>query len=210
MSNELKRKQFADQQGWRPSYVTKLSKQGRLVLTEDGQRVKVAETLALVEATKGGRNDVAERHADSRELPPQEQAEAAPTASAENIVSELLHALTSPHVDKVIKAVPTAANLVKGISDARRSAALADQEEMNRDRQAKSQIDYEDMRFVIADMGATLHSHLSNLPDQLTPAVYGRSMDETYAAIAQVVPQIESAVADAMFRRIKELRDADV
>jgi hypothetical protein len=42
-----------------------LKSAGRLVLTDDG-RVRVAESIALIEATAAGRDDVADRHAAAR------------------------------------------------------------------------------------------------------------------------------------------------
>lgn len=60
-------KEFAALLGCRPSYVTQLRKEGRLVLTEDGRRVRVAESLARVEATRDpAAQHVAERHAVAR------------------------------------------------------------------------------------------------------------------------------------------------
>lgn len=67
MIEELGYKAFADRLGVRPSYVTALKKDGRLVLTDDGKRVRVAESLARIEATRNpARADVADRHAARR------------------------------------------------------------------------------------------------------------------------------------------------
>lgn len=64
---ELTRSEFATLAGYKPSYVTELAKSGRLVLTEDGRRVRVAESLALIEATRDpARQGVADRHAAAR------------------------------------------------------------------------------------------------------------------------------------------------
>ena len=51
MDPYLSKKAFADSQGWVPSYVTKLLKTGRLVLTPDGKKVDCAATLALIGKT---------------------------------------------------------------------------------------------------------------------------------------------------------------
>lgn len=64
---ELSLRDFAAHIGCRPSYVTELKRVGRLVLTEDGKRVRVAESIALIEATRDpARAGVAERHAAAR------------------------------------------------------------------------------------------------------------------------------------------------
>jgi len=52
MSEEMLFGEFARLIHVKPSYVTKLKKAGRLVLTKDGRRVKVDESLARIEATR--------------------------------------------------------------------------------------------------------------------------------------------------------------
>ncbi len=59
------RKEFAEILGVRPSYITKLGHEGRLVLAADG-RVDVEASRRLVEQTAGDRHDVAARHAKTR------------------------------------------------------------------------------------------------------------------------------------------------
>ncbi|MDH0120828.1 terminase small subunit [Stutzerimonas stutzeri] len=59
--------EFADSRGWSRPYVSKLSKQGRLVLTEDGKKVDVEATLALLgETADPSKAGVAERHQRER------------------------------------------------------------------------------------------------------------------------------------------------
>ncbi len=63
----LTKSEFAASQGWRPSYVTKLKDQGRLVMSEDGKKVDVAATLAkLKETSDPSKVGVQKRHADER------------------------------------------------------------------------------------------------------------------------------------------------
>ncbi len=67
LPDTLALREFAGHIGSRPSYVTELKKAGRLVLTEDGRRVKVAESLARIQATRDpARAGVAARHAEAR------------------------------------------------------------------------------------------------------------------------------------------------
>jgi hypothetical protein len=62
---------FAARLGSKPSYVTELKKTGRLVLTEDGRRVRVAESLQLIAATRNpAKAGVAARHAAARDRVP--------------------------------------------------------------------------------------------------------------------------------------------
>jgi hypothetical protein len=59
--------EFAGLARYRQSYVTQLRRDGRLVLTEDGKRVRVAESFALIEQTRDpSRAGVAARHAAGR------------------------------------------------------------------------------------------------------------------------------------------------
>lgn len=62
----LSKSAFAKSNNWAPSYVTKLIGLGRIVLTEDGKRVQVEESLKRIAETQGGRADVAERNASER------------------------------------------------------------------------------------------------------------------------------------------------
>lgn len=63
----LSRSEFAAAQGWSPSYVTKLGKQGRLILDGDGRRVDVSATLDLLKRTEDpGKNAVKQHHAAGR------------------------------------------------------------------------------------------------------------------------------------------------
>ncbi len=65
--------QFAALKGWRKSYVTKLKKAGRLVLTDDGH-VDVKASEAMIDATAdGGRPDMKDRWDKHRagERPPE-------------------------------------------------------------------------------------------------------------------------------------------
>jgi hypothetical protein len=70
--NTLTKSKFAKQQGWRPSYITKLKDQGRLVLDENGL-VLVEATLEKIKATAGARGDVAARNAADRKAPAQKK-----------------------------------------------------------------------------------------------------------------------------------------
>lgn len=69
MDPYLSKKAFADSQGWVPSYVTKLSKTGRLILSPDGKKVDCAATLALLGKTMDpSKEGVRQRHVQARIL----------------------------------------------------------------------------------------------------------------------------------------------
>lgn len=59
--------EFARLAGFKASYVTQLKQAGRLVLTDDGKRVRVAESLKRIEETRDpSKVAVAARHAEAR------------------------------------------------------------------------------------------------------------------------------------------------
>lgn len=80
-------KVFARMLGERsPSYVTQLKAEGRLVLTSDGKRVRVAESLALVRATADpAKTGVTARHAADRQAKAGEGAAPLPMAPPASI-----------------------------------------------------------------------------------------------------------------------------
>lgn len=60
-------REFAHLRGCKPSYVTQLRKDGRLVLTDDGKRVRVAESIARIRETADpSKVGVQARHAAAR------------------------------------------------------------------------------------------------------------------------------------------------
>lgn len=70
------RKEFAEMNGWSPSYVTKLSQAGRLVFTDDNKMVLVEASLEKIAETKDpNRDDVVKRHAENVNAPHQQAVE---------------------------------------------------------------------------------------------------------------------------------------
>ena len=58
----LSKSAFAERQGWSPSYVTKLAKQGRLITSDDGRLVDVEKTLALLKRTSDPAKESVRQH----------------------------------------------------------------------------------------------------------------------------------------------------
>lgn len=62
---------FARRLGFKRSYITQLRKDQRLVMTDDGKKVRVAESIALIESSKDpSKRAVAARHAAKRAADP--------------------------------------------------------------------------------------------------------------------------------------------
>lgn len=62
----LSKSEFAARRGWAKSYVSKLAKQDRLVLTEDGKVDLEATEALLAESSDPSKSAVAARHEDAR------------------------------------------------------------------------------------------------------------------------------------------------
>jgi len=140
-SNLATKKEFAESQGWSPSYVSRLKKTGRLVF--DGDLVRVKESLELIDQTKGNRGDVAKRHAESRHSP-----------------------VSTPELDEI-----RTASRMKALAESRSAQAKADQDEMDRDLKAGNVIAREDVDAAMKFIGATVRGLLDVFPDQVAPLV---------------------------------------
>lgn len=176
-------KAFARILGCKPSYVTQLKGEERLVLSADGKRVRVEESLALIRGTSDpSKAGVAERHAAAR---------GAATAAAD---------LEDPEADDALP--PEVAQS----SDAKRRAkALADKAETD----AKAaELDYRqrvgelleaaDVEHLIKSAVATFRGSLENLPDTLAPEL---------SAIADE-SRIRVVLGEAIEHRLEELSRA--
>lgn len=62
----ISKSEFAARRGWAKSYVSKLAKQDRLVLTQDGKVELEATELLLAESADPSKASVAARHEDAR------------------------------------------------------------------------------------------------------------------------------------------------
>jgi hypothetical protein len=151
---------FARLMGCRRSYVTELKAAGRLVLTEDGKRVRVAESRQLIADTKDpARAAVAARHAATRLQQGAGEGAATPAPDAPDDADQ------GPTGDPVAD------------SHARRKAkALADKEEALarkalRDEQLElgQLLRADDVAEAVRAAGVVLRTALENLPSRLAP-----------------------------------------
>lgn len=153
----MKRREFARHLGCKPGYVTQLDREGRLVLTEDGRHVRVAESIRLIADTRDpSRQGVRDRHAVARknvEVP------SSPSNGNSDAGSELDDLPANPHAS-------------------RRAKALADKEEaLARKALREEQIELgqllptEQVRSALADAVTGLRSRLEMLPATMTPTL---------------------------------------
>lgn len=152
-------REFARVLGCKPGYVTQLRHAGRLVLTDDGKRVRVAESLRRIEATRDpSKAGVAARHAAERAA----KAEAAPAP------------VQAPPAAP--DSAPDGWPVPVGSHADRRAKALADKEEQLAEKARRENLvemgrllPADEVEAALLDAGTTLRTSLENLPDTLAP-----------------------------------------
>lgn len=189
-SDTMGLREFAAHLKVKPGYVTQLKEAGRLVLSEDGRRVRVAESIALIEATRDpAKVGVTARHAAAR-------------AQAATAVS-LGQRAAATGADSADDETPAAFTDPVADSHARRRAkALADKEEalarkQLRDEQIelKQLLRVDEVLGAIADAATTLRTSLETLPATLAPELAATSSED----------RIRVLLGDAIEARLGEL-----
>lgn len=177
----------------RPSYVTELRQGGRLVLTDDGKRVRVAESIALIESTRDpAKAGVAERHATERVQaaarkaapdPRQQAADAANDDSSDDADAPSTYVPTDPHSKRRARALAD-----KAEADARK--ALRDEKiELGQLLQA------DEVTAVVSEAITTLRTSMENLPGQIAPGLAAATTEE----------QVRVLLAEALETRLADL-----
>lgn len=152
-------REFADLLGVSPSYVTQLKREGRLVLTEEGKRVRVAESQRLIADTRSPtKAGVAARHAAARGA-------AVPDGGEEGDGGE-----------GAAGAAPGARSAIEEVLSTRRARAQAEREEALarkalRDEQIElgQLVPADQVAEVVADATTALRTALENLPATIAP-----------------------------------------
>lgn len=167
-------REFATRYGWKASYVTELRKAGRLMLTEDGRRVRVAESLRLLEDTRDpSKAGVAARHAAAR------------TAAAPPPSTSPDAGLGTDRDDEAGDAPATPAAAYNDPLAIRRARAQAEREEaalrkaLREEQQELGELlQRDDVLAVIADAATTLRTSLENLPTTLSASLAAETAEE--------------------------------
>lgn len=169
--------EFARHVNYDKAYVSRLKQAGRLVMV-DG-KVDVESSLALIEQTKGGREDVAERHAEER----QSTTPRAPDAQGEKVTMSL-----------------QASRAVK-------ENYLARMAKLNFERESGQLVSTDEVRLFAADLGATFRGALEILPDRLAAELVPlNDVDEVRALL---VEQFEQVLLDLSTKIEKGLTHAN-
>lgn len=179
----------------KPSYVTSLLREGRLVMEGAGRgaKVRVKESLAKMAATRGARDDVAARW-------------------AEMAGSEVPEAAGAPETPPAASGGPVVADLVADLreerarAELRRTKALADQEEMAAGKMRGELIAREDVDAFCKAIGAAFRAALDVLPDQVAPIVAPvTALDECHAILTDARNNALERLGHEIARRRDEL-----
>ena len=156
---EVSFKAFARILGERsPSYVTQLKGEGRLVLSSDGKRVRVAESLALVRSTADpGKAGVVARHAAARG----DEGGTIPAAADEGAGGEL----EAPSADPVEQS--HARRRSKAMADKAETDALAAERDYR--RSMGELMEAAEVEHAVRAAVASFRGSLENLPNTLAP-----------------------------------------
>ena len=196
------RAEFARLLGVNRSTVTRWAEQGRLVLLADGSVDADASRLRL-QATGGGRDDVAARHAAARA---QTGAKSAALGASEGQGSG--HPITPP-MDNApagrdgarLPGVETRAD-----AQARRESAAADLLEIELQEKRRSVLPAAEAEAAFRAVGAAVRAALDVLPDQTAPLVAPvTDLDECHALLSDACRTALSAVGAALERARGEL-----
>lgn len=146
---------FARLQSWSPSYVTKLKEAGRLVLTENGKRVRVEASLARIKETESGQP----QHVASR----RRQQERRNGATEPDVLS----ADETPSTPEGGVEEPIANS--RAHWERREAAARAETREIELAKLKGDLVETAAVRAAGVESGTVLRAALENLPDQIAP-----------------------------------------
>lgn len=191
------RKEFAAMIGVRPSYITKLGHEGRLVLTPCGRRVEVEATKEMIERTTGGRPDVSSRHAAAR-------GEAKAASERGRARGEEKNAPKREN-EETEKGEPVESERLVD-AKTRKERAQADQEEMKAEQMRGNLIAREDVEAAMKFVGGSIRAALEVMPDQMAPLVAPiTDLAEVHELITQSCRDALFGIGDAIERQRAEL-----
>jgi hypothetical protein len=173
------------------STVKRWADSGRIVM--DGDLVDVEASLAQLGGTQGGRQDVADRHA-------QEAAEKATAPIVGGNGGQGAQPAGDLSMDK--------ARRVRAVAEARIKHAEAEIREAERDEVVGRLIQKEVVDFVLNDYSATLRSLLETFADRIAPVIYPlQTLEETHAALDEAAESILVEMAETMKRRERQHKE---
>jgi phage terminase Nu1 subunit (DNA packaging protein) len=198
MPNLLTKAAFARRLGVDRAYVTRLAQAGRLVLTRDGKRVRVAASLQLVKETEGAHGDAVKAyHARQRKKP--KQGKGGRAVETPDIPVNENGGSEAPDDE--------AKSTSRAYWDRRAAAAQAKMRELELEKLTGDLIAREDVRFILADLGALWRTSLSNMAARLAPLVTPlTTVAETETTINDFRDEIERELMETLRQRHEGLK----
>jgi hypothetical protein len=207
--------EFARRKGWHRSYVTRLAAENRLVLEGTGPkaRVNVAASEAALAQTMGNRDDVARRHAENRGADvaqPQPSAESAPAASKTAPPGAAgLASGEGGEPDPESFGPLAAARHAKILAESRRAVALAEREEIERDKLTGDLLERSEVELAFKTVGAQIRSLMETYPDQVAPLVAPvATLEDCHALLSEQCRNVLANFSAAMHRQAEALAKA--
>ena len=192
----LGKKEFAAYLGQAPSHVTKLIKDGRVVLTGQGRtaRVKVAESVALMEQTGGSRPDVAHRHSQQRASNAKPQHSQGSHANRAGKIDPSAFVQSDGGADRIGSSYQTA----RAVKE--KYAALTAKAEY--ETLIGNLIPREDVDAALRFVGATVRSLMDVFPDQNAPVLCAvADIHEVHAHLADACREVLAQLGAAIDRQ---------
>ena len=192
--------EFASHIGNSPGHVTKLIADGRIILEGAGRhaRVKVAESLALMQRTEGGRMDVAMRHAKERAAKAQTQSGQGNHTNQDEKNERGAIVQATGGNDGGSDKVGSSYQAARAVKE--KYAALTAKAEY--ETLMGNLIAREDVDAVLRFVGATVRSLLDVFPDQYAPVLCATSdIHETHAALSDACRAVLDDIGHAIDRQ---------
>jgi len=176
--------EFARHAGFKPSYVTQLKREGRLVLSDDGKAVKAAESLARIQETRDpSKAAVAARHAAARASAAQAVADAPPASAPPSPEDDDLDAgLQVRHDYQAARA--------------KREHLSAETAELEYRKLCGELIEVSALQPVLAGAAATLCASLDRIEHDIVPVLVGLDEEAMRLQVREYIDQIRADLAE--------------
>lgn len=175
--------EFARHAGFKPSYVTQLKREGRLVLSDDGKAVKAAESLARIEETRDpSKAAVAARHAAARASAAQTVADAPPPSAPPPPDDDLDAGLQIRHDYQAARA--------------KREHLAAETAELEYRKVCGELIEVSELQPVLAGAAATLCASLDRIEQDIVPVLVGLDEEAMRLQVREYIEKIRADLAE--------------
>ena len=190
-------KEFAALARIQQSYCTQLKREGRLVLTDDGKLVRVAESLARIEATRDpSKAGVAARHAEAR-------GEVALTGHAAQAVTSAGAAAGTDEGDDE----GSGAGYSYQNSKAKREHYAAEREHMLYRKEAGELMEASLVVSAFADAGAVVRTRVESWQSNVAPRLVGLDEAAIRAVLADEGEALLRDMVGALTQSLPQVED---